>query len=181
MSILYKNRESTCLVCSTITCRSPMGIGTTFVVMSLLMTHCASLPRLNLPQVWIFPPASPFSSYPSHFISYSWLHRTTFALQHLWIRHPSWSAFVPPQWLWLWHHKIMWICVNGVVQTVTWVNIAGHIEVQTLKNFNCMWTRDLQVLPLSATTCSSKYAHFMTVVSPSTFVVVVRGIHPFYD
>ena len=175
MRILYKNIEGTCLVCSTTTCWSPMGIGTTSAVMPLLMTHCASLPRLNLPQVRIFPPASPLLPYPIHFIPYSWLHRTTFATQQLWVRHPPWSANVPPQWLWLWHHKIMWICENGVVQTVTWINIAGRIEMQTFKNFNCMWTRDLQVLPLSTTTSSIKYAHIMTVISPSSSMVVIRG------
>ena len=57
----------------------------------------------------------------------------------------------------------MCICMNDIVQTITWVNIAGHIEVQTLKNFNCMWTRDLNIFPLSTITCSSKYVHFMTV------------------
>ena len=173
LSILYKNSEGTCLVCSTTTCRSPTGIGTASAIMPLLMTHFASLPWLNLPQVRIFPPTSLFSPYPIHFIPYSWLHRMTFGPQQLWVRHPSWSANVVPQWLWLWHHKMMWTCVNGVVQTVTWVNIASHIEVQTFKNFNCMWTRDLQVLPLSATICSSKYVHFIIVVSPSTSMVVV--------
>ena len=179
-SILYKNSEGTCLVYSTTTCRSPMGIGTASAIMPFLMTHSTLLPRLNLPQFRIFPPASPFSPYPIHFIPYSGLHRTTFASQQLWVRHPLWSAHVPPHWLWLWHHEIMWIYVNGVVQTVTWVNITGHIEVQTLKNFNCMWTRDLQILPLSATTCSIKYAHVMTVVSPSTSMVIVQGNHLIY-
>ena len=180
LSILYKNSNSTCLVCSTTACWSPTGIGTSFAVMPLFMTHSTLLPRLNLPQVQIFPPASPFSLYPIHFIPYSWLHRKTFGPQQLWVKHPPWSANVPPQWLWLWHHKLICICVNGVIQTVTWVNIAGRIEVQTLKNFNCMWTRDLKVLPLSTTTCSSKYVHFMTVVSPSTSMVVVRGNHLIY-
>ena len=129
MSILYKNSEGTCLVCSTATCRSPVGIGTTSAVMPLLMTRSTSLPQLNLPQVRIFPPASPLSPYPIHFIPYSWLHRTTFGPQQQWVRHPPWSANVPPQWLWTWHHKMMWICVNCVVQTITWVNIASHIVV----------------------------------------------------
>ena len=71
LSILYKNSEGTCLVYSTTTCRSPTRIGTTSAVMPFLMTHSASLPRLNLPQVLIFPSASPFSPYPINFIPYS--------------------------------------------------------------------------------------------------------------
>ena len=74
----------------------------------------------------------------------------------------------------------MWICVNGVVQTITWVNIAGRIKLQTLKDFNCMWTRDLNIFPLSTTTCSSQYVYFMTVVSPSTSIVIVQGKHLIY-
>ena len=136
LSILYKH--STYLVCNITACRSPTGIGTSSTIMPLFMTHFASLPWLNLPQVRLFPPASWFSPYPIHFIPYSWLHRLTFGLQQIWVRHPSWVANFPPQWLWLWHHKLMWICVNGVVQTITWVNIASQINSQTLKNFNCM-------------------------------------------
>ena len=136
LSIIYKN--STYLVCNTTACESPTGIGTFFKVMPLFMTHSASLPRLNLHQVQIFPLASQFSSYPIHFIPYSWLHKTTFGPQQIWVRHPPWPANVSPQWLWLWHHKLMWICVNDVVQTITWVNIASQFNSQTLKNFNCM-------------------------------------------
>ena len=144
------------------------------------MTHSTSLPWLNLLQVRILPLASSFSLYPIHFIPYSWLHMTTFGSQQIWVRHPLWLANIPPQWLWLWYYKLMWICVNDVVQIVTWVNIAGCIKLQTLKNFNCMWTRDLNVLLLFTTTCSSQYVYFMTMVSPSTAIVVVRGKYLIY-
>ena len=79
-SILYKNSEGTCLVYSTTTCRSPIGIGTASAIMPLLMTHSTLLPRLNIPQFRIFPPASPFSPYPIHFIPYSGLHQDDLCL-----------------------------------------------------------------------------------------------------
>ena len=132
LSILYKNSDNTSLVNSTTACQSPTGIGTSSAVMPLFMIHSASLPRLNLPQVRIFPPASLFSLYPIHFIPYSWLHRTTFGPQQLWVRHPSWSANVPPQWLTLAPqidvHMYEWRCLNCNIGQYSWSHWDADLE-----------------------------------------------------
>ena len=150
--ILYKN--ITYIVWIITACRSPTRKPTSSTVMPMLMTQSTALLLLNLPQVRIWPSASRFSPDPIHLISYPRHHKSTFAPQQVWVRHPLWTVYIPPQWLWLWHHKCMWVDANGVVQTITWVNIYSHILPQVLKSFNCMWTRDLSTFPLSTTTCS---------------------------
>ena len=150
--ILYK--FFTYLVWIIIACRSPMVKRTSSTVMPILMTQSIALLLLNLPQVRIWPPASRFLPDPIHLISYPRLHKLTFGPQQVWVRHPLWTVHIPPQWLWLWHYKCMWVGVNGILQTITWVNICSRTLPQVLKSRNCMWTRDLSILPLSTMTCS---------------------------
>ena len=150
--ILYKS--ITYLVWIITACRSPMRKRTSSTVMPMLMTQSTALLLLNLPQVRIWPLASRFLPDPIHLISYPRRPRSTYGPQQVWVRHPLWIVHIPPQWLWLWHHKWMWVGTNGIVQTITWVNICSRILPQVLKSFNCMGTRDLSTLPLSTTTCS---------------------------
>ena len=137
--ILYKS--ITYLVWIIAACRSPTGKRTSSTVMPMLMTQSTALLLLNLPQVRIWPPASRFSPNPIHLISYPRRHRSTFAPQQFWVRHPLLTIHILSQWLWLWHHKCMWVGMNGIHQTITWVNICSRILPQVLKSFNCMWTR----------------------------------------
>ena len=150
--ILYK--FFTYLVWIITVCQSLTGKRTFSTVMPMLMTQSAALLLLNLPQVRIWPPASRFSLDPIHLILCPRLHRLTFGLQQVGVRHPFWTIHISPQWLWLWHHKCMWVGANDVLQTITWVNICSRILPQVLKSCNCMWTRDLLILALSTTTCS---------------------------
>ena len=91
--ILYKS--ITYLVWIITARRSPTGKRTSSMVMPTLMTQSITLLLLNLPQVRIWPPASRFSSDPIHLISYPRRHKSTFASQQFWVKHPLWTIHIP--------------------------------------------------------------------------------------
>ena len=123
---------STYLLWNMTTCGSATGLRTFTAVMLGNMTRSTCLLGLTLYQICVLPPPSRFSiliPYSIHLIPYSRLHWSTFSPQQCWIRQPLWPHGIPPQRLRLWNHKCMLISVKGIVQTITWVNICGRINM----------------------------------------------------
>ena len=154
---MHKYLPSTYLVWNMTACGSATGLRTFSAVMPGSMTQSTCLLGLTLYQICVLPPPSQFSiliPHSIHLISYSWLHWSTFGPQQCWIRQPLWPYGIPPKWLWLRNHKCMLISVKGIVQTITWVNICGRINIYIVTYSNCMWTLDPFVLPFPTTACS---------------------------